>query len=59
MYRAFYAGMPYVPLALGAMGLFLTVFVAVVVRAWWLTPSAQHDALAALPLTDDSDEVHP
>jgi hypothetical protein len=59
MYRTFYEGMPYVPLALLAMGLFLAVFLAVVVRAWWLTPPAQHDALAALPLTDDSDEVNP
>ena len=50
MYRAFYENMSLTELPLFTLILFLTVFVAVVVRVYSKQRKPELDALAALPL---------
>lgn len=55
MYKQFFAGMEFTALPLFALALFLVFFVAVTVRVFALHRKADFDAVAALPLNDESE----
>lgn len=52
MYRSFYAGMSLTDLPLFALMLFVTVFLAVIVRTWVFRKREEFDALARLPFDE-------
>lgn len=54
MYRQFFSNLDSAALPLFAMALFLTLFVAVLVRTFVLRTKADYQPLAALPLEDDA-----
>lgn len=55
MYKQFFAGFEFVALPLFALGLFLLMFVFVVLRTWALKTKRDFEPQSQLPLSDGNE----
>jgi cytochrome c oxidase cbb3-type subunit 4 len=59
MYAHFYAGMRWTSLPLLALGLFLAVFLAAIVRVWLPSRRQEIEAASRLPFDDRERRIEP
>jgi len=59
MYAHFYAGMRWTSLPLLALGLFLAVFVAAIVRVWLPSQRREIEAASRLPFDEHERRIEP